>query len=224
MPLYIPKKVVLNWYRYDVSFSVELIRSFVQGIEKQAGGSVHDYKSRSMSDVHHGLDRSSWDLEAIFEEYFPSLQRRSALLTIWGFLEHELDKLCLLYQSEKGFRLAAADLSGKGIDRATSYLEKVAGLEGLKASPEWNDLKAIQRIRNVAAHDDGRLRDHQGKVRDEILRDMKRIGHVSGEDEIILADGFLSRVIDGCEGYFKRIASAIDAKEIPPESRVTTVT
>ncbi|MFI5089860.1 MAG: hypothetical protein ACHP7P_07360 [Terriglobales bacterium] len=152
-------------------------------------------------------------MEEIFEEYFPSLQRRSALLTVWGFLEHELDKLCLLYQSEKGFRLAFSDLSGKGIDRSTGYLEKVAGLGGLKASREWDDIKTVQRIRNVIAHDDGKLRDRQGKPKDGIIRDMKRVGFLSGDDEIVLAEGFLSKVIDASNSYFKLIAESVDAKE-----------
>src|ERR1039457_2740122 len=134
MALYTPRKVVLNWYRYDVSFSVELITSFVQGIERQAAESILNYRNTKRSeDEHRGLDEGSWDLKEIFEEYFPSLQRRSALLTVWGFLEHELDKLCLLHQSERCFKLTFRNLGGQGIDRSTDYLEKVAGLEGLKS-------------------------------------------------------------------------------------------
>jgi len=214
MSLYIPRKVVLNWYRYDVSLSIELISSFVQGIERQAADSILNYRNTKRSeDGHRGLDEGSWDLKEIFEEYFPSIQRRSALLTVWGFLEHELDKLCLLYQSEKGFRLAFSDLSGKGVDRSTGYLEKVAGLEGLKASQEWADIKTLQRIRNVIAHDDGKLRDHQGQPKNGIIGDMKTVGFLSGDDEIVLAEGFLSKVVDACHSYFKRIAESVDAKE-----------
>ena len=101
MPLYTPKKVVLNWYQYDVAFSIELIRSFVRGVERQVADSILDYKDIKKDEGHRGLTEDSWDLQEVFEGYFPSLQRRSALLTVWGFLEHELDALCSLYQSEK---------------------------------------------------------------------------------------------------------------------------
>lgn len=216
MALFTPKKVVLNWYRYDVSFSIELIISFVQGIEKQAAESVAAFRaSKHSKDGHQGLDESSWDLKEIFEAYFPSLQRSSAFLTVCGFLEHELDKLCLQYQSEKGFKLTLSDLNGKGIDRSTSYLEKVAGLEGLKSSKEWDEIKTVQRIRNVIVHNSGRLRDHQGNPKSGIVEDMKKLGFLGGDDEIILDEGFLSKVIDACNGYFKVIAAAVDAKEIP---------
>lgn len=158
------------------------------------------------------------DLQEIFEEYFPSLQRRSALLTIWAFLEHELNALCSLYQSERGFQLTFSDLSGKGIDRSAAYLEKVAGLHGIKSSPEWNDLKTIQNIRNLLAHNDGRLQDHQGKPKDAIVRDMKKLGFLSGQHELRIAEGFLSKVVDTCDIYFKRIAQAIDAAEGVPQA------
>jgi hypothetical protein len=155
MALYTPKKVVLNWYQYDASLSIDLIVSFVNGIEKQAVESIANYTNARSITGHEGLDNQTWDLDNIFGEYFPSLQRRSAFLTVWSFLEHQLDQLCLFFQSEKGFALSFMDLSGKGIDRSTSYLEKVAGLKDLKTSHEWDVLKTLQRIRNVIAHDDG---------------------------------------------------------------------
>ncbi len=51
------------------------------------------------------------------------------------------------------------------------------------------------------------------KQKDEIVRDMKRLGYLWGDDEIILAQDFLWKVVDNCEGYFKRISVAIDAKK-----------
>jgi hypothetical protein len=220
MALYTPKKVVLNWYQYDATFSVDLVTSFVSGIEKQAAESVASYKDiQNTADGHKGLDRESWDLENIFGEYFPSLQRRSAFLTVWSYLEHQLDQLCLFYQSEKKFRLSFMDLSGQGIDRSTAYLEKVAGLQGLKASEEWDVLKTLQRIRNVIVHGDGKLRDHKGKLKDELIADMKKVGFLTGDEEILVAEGFLSQVIHTCDNYFRLIEKAVYAEQgfTPPD-------
>ncbi|HEY5029289.1 MAG TPA: hypothetical protein VIK39_12835 [Candidatus Angelobacter sp.] len=213
MPIYFPKKVVLNWYQYDASFSIDLMISFVDGIEKQAAYSIANYRTKQSEDGHQGLDDSSWDLENIFGEYFPSLQRRSAFLTVWSYLEHQLDQLCLFYQSERKLRLSFTDLSGKGIDRSTDYLEKVAGLHGLKASGEWNALKTLQRIRNVITHDDSRLRDHGGEPKKGIISDMKKVGFLTGDEEIAVAEGFLSQVVHTCNDYFKLIEKAIYAEQ-----------
>ena len=110
MALYIPKKIVLNWYQYDVGFSIELIESFANRIAKQAAESIVNYQERKQIEVE--LDDETWDLPKIFLEYFPSLLRRSALLTVCGYFENELDKLSLLYQAEKAFSPGLSDLMG----------------------------------------------------------------------------------------------------------------
>ncbi len=221
MALYIPKRVVLNWYQYDASFSAKLIGTFVEGIERQAEESIVNYEKARKSDVvdgqvvyvHQGLDSETWDLATIFEEYFPSLQRRSALLTVCSYFEHELDQLCLLYQSEKSFKLGFLDLHGQGIDRSTSYLEKVAGLNVNKASPVWKDVKNIQKIRNFIVHRGGRLRNHQGNPDQEITGVMGQMKYLSGDDEIVLGKGFLSYVVLIYTKYFELINESISIKE-----------
>jgi hypothetical protein len=201
-----PKKVVLNWYKYDTMFSIEFVESFVRDTEISAS----DTRKRQRTP---GLDEHDWNVTEIFREYFPNLQRRSALLTLWAFLEHTLASLCVLYQSEKGFKVNFEDLGGKGLDRSVNYLEKIAGLDGLKDCPEWAELKAIQLIRNVIAHNDGRLKDHYGKPKTNVIRAMSKLGHLSGEDEIVVEEGFLSKVVADCNSYFKRIATSVEAKE-----------
>ena len=228
MALYSPKRVVLNWFKYDVSFSMELIKSFVEGVEKQAEESTNRYKEQKETyvveeyseekcarvvDVHQGLDNETWDIESIFMEYFPSLQRRSALLTVYGYFEHELDKLCLLYQSEKLFRLNLSDLNGKGVERSINYLEKVAGIDASKKSKEWNHIKRIQKIRNVIVHQDGKLNDHQGNPRKEVIDYINQMSSLGGNTEIILHKGFLDHVVSTFKNYFRLLGKSIEESE-----------
>jgi hypothetical protein len=226
MALFAPKKVVLNWYRYDVSFSAELMEGFVDGIETQAAESGVNYEQRkrievvenSARTVHHGLDDETYDLPTIFLEYFPSLQRRSALLTVCSYFEHELDKLCRLYQSEKGFAVTVDDLRGEGINRSTKYLEKVAGLHVHSISQEWQEIKKIQKIRNAIVHRGGKVPD-KDSVRDDgdkaIVDFINKTESLSRDDdgEIVVGKGFLSHVIHTYATYFKLIADSIKASE-----------
>jgi len=161
-------------------------------------------------EVHQGLDDETWDLEGIFGEYFPSLQRRSALLTIWGYFEHELDKLCLLFQSEKSFKLSLSDLSGKGVDRSTTYLEKVAGIDACKTSKEWNHIKKIQLIRNLIVHKDGKLKDHQGNPIKAAIDYIKQMDSLEGEAEVILKEGFLNHTVATFKEYFSLFGESIE--------------
>ena len=207
---------------------MELIKSFVEGVEKQAEESTNRYKEQKETyvveeyseekcarvvDVHQGLDNETWDIESIFMEYFPSLQRRSALLTVYGYFEHELDKLCLLYQSEKLFRLNLSDLNGKGVERSINYLEKVAGIDASKKSKEWNHIKRIQKIRNVIVHQDGKLNDHQGNPRKEVIDYINHMDSLSGNTEVILHKGFLDHVVSTFNDYFRLLGNAIEKSE-----------
>jgi len=225
------EKSVLSWYQNEISLSAELIDSFVKGVEKQAAESIVKYEEEKETHVledvagegeekyaravetHRGLDNETWDLETIFKEYFPSLQRRSAFLTVWGYFEHELDELCSLYKSEKGFGLDLSDLKRDGIDRSTSYLQKVAGLKVHKESQEWNCIKKIQKVRNIVAHRDGRLQDREGKPIKEVINYINDMQSLSGNGEIKLKEGFLAYVVDTFRAYFRLISESITANE-----------
>src|ERR1700758_4026759 len=56
MALYTPKKNVRNWYRYEASFSIEMMVSFVSTLEKQANESIARYTSAHAVTGHEGLD------------------------------------------------------------------------------------------------------------------------------------------------------------------------
>ena len=207
---------------------MELIESFVEGVEKQAEESTNRYRDQKETSVvevfpeehfarvvetHQGLDNESWDIESLFTEYFPSLQRRSALLTVYSYFEHELDKLCLLYQSEKSFKLNLSDLNGKGVKRSINYLEKVAGIDTSKESEEWDHITKIQKIRNVIVHQSGKLNDRQGDPRKEVIDYINQMSSLDGDTEIILHKGFLNYVVSTFNDYFRLLGKSIEESE-----------
>lgn len=132
-------------------------------------------------------------------------------MTIFGYFEHQLDKLCLLYRSEKKYKIALTDLKDLGIDRSTSYLEKVAGIDTHKTSPEWRRIKNIQKVRNVVAHRDARLLKSGDEAVREIVKGEKALS-LSG-DEIVLEAGFLAQVTAAYKAYFALIDKSIQATE-----------
>ncbi len=218
----------VNWYRDHVSF--ELIDKFVENTEKQVAQSILEYEEKKRTiqvvydagedgeymdlvETHDGLESGTWDLSTIFKEYLPTLHRGSAFLTVFGYFEHELDKLCLLFQSEKGFKISYRDLNRDGIDRSTSYLDKVAGLNLQKEkSPEWNRIKGLQGVRNAIAHRDGRLNTDDRNVR-EVLAKLSPWASVDARDQIILNEGFLANVTEACKSYFRFIDKSIQVKD-----------
>ena len=207
-----------------------MIDSFVDSVESQAEESIVQYRQGKQRrfveydlgdqiygdtfEEYRGLSGDTWNLESLFEEHFPSLQRRSAFLTVWGYFEHELDKLCALCKAEKRFRLDLSDMNGKGIDRSTAYLEKVAGISMRCDSQEWKQIKTIRELRNKIAHQDGRLVSKQGRPALEIISYVEKSPFLKKDtDGVILKKGFLKCVVDAFRAYFELIGESIKENE-----------
>lgn len=123
----------------------------------------------------------------------------------------------MLIQLEKSFKLSLSDLRGKGVDRATRYLEKVAGINTSKTSKEWNHIKKIQTIRNVIVHQDGRLNDHEGNPIKAAIDYVKQMDSLDGDTEIILKEGFLNHAVSIFKGYFRLLGESIEHKAREPK-------
>lgn len=217
---------IATWHKDELALSAALIVTFVDTVESQAAESMAQYRKGKQTKIveyedgensftaaieeYRGLNSELWDLESLFEEYFPSLLRRSALLTVWGYFEHELDKLCSLYKSERRFILGVSDIEGKGIDRSTKYLAKVAGLNVHHNTEDWREINRIRELRNKIAHQDGRLITTKGQPALNLISYveqspfLKKDGH-----EVVLKEGFLKHVVDTFAAYFKLIGDSI---------------
>lgn len=224
----LPKKVPSNWYRYDVSSSMELIRSYAKGVEDQAKQTISNYETKRESVVvesvpeagyereithYRGLDDETWDLEEIFRDHFPSLQRSSALVSLYGFFENELNRLCELYKNSKPYKIGFKDLTGQGIDRAGNYLEKVASLDIKRSSKQWKEIKKIQEIRNLVVHSNGSLVGLDGSVINDKKTIVEQTQFLTGESEVIVLEGYLTYVIDTFDNYFSLLNEEIIRQE-----------
>lgn len=223
MPLYTPKKVPLNWYRFDVKLSIELLLAYADNVEALVKRSIKDFRQGQQPNVgredegfgvqddqYRGLDSASWDLDTIFEAYFPNLQRQSALITLYGFFDHSLSDLCSLFQKDRGHKIELSDLKGAGIERAVTYLVQVVGLDIDKSGPLWAEIKSIQAVRNLIVHNAGRLTYKDGAPKKPEQQYVKESPHLSGDAEIEVSEGFLRHVLEIFDHFFKTIGDAIE--------------
>jgi hypothetical protein len=225
--LFRPNSHPLNWYPSEVTGSVELLAVYVADIEGQVCKGITDYQLRAAKvfveprfdeepgrvvTVHKDLDDDTWDLTTIFEEYFPSLQRRSALVTLFSFFEHELDALCKRIKSQDGCELSLADIAGKGIFRSTTYLTKVAGVTDTRNSPEWHEVKNIQLVRNLIVHADGKLPPPPDARSASTAAYIEKSPHLRGTSEVELMAGYLDHVLRTCDAYFRVLHAGIEHK------------
>jgi hypothetical protein len=214
----------LYWYRYDVSGSIELLRTYVSDIEKQVDAGIKKFEQEAtevemeaMSEddsprvvtLHQGLDDVTWDLRAVFVDYFPGLQRRSALITLFSFFEHELNKVCTRLQSTEKFGISLRDVVGSGVERARTYLCKVASLDLQQAAVQWAEVKSIQAVRNLLVHADGRISAKGKQDPGGVQRYVMNSPYLDGPGEIVIREGFLEHMLVAFEAYFQEVDRAI---------------
>jgi len=232
MTVCLPGRVPINWYRYDVKFSLELLNVFTRNVESQIELSIQEFINRKETlsldeqpefnysrivDIHLGLDSETFDLENIFTEYFPSIQRRSAFLSLYGFLEHELDNLCGLFKKTENFKVDLRDLNYSGIERSIKYLGIVVGLPIDKSIDKWGKLKSINKVRNLLIHNDGKLTDIDGNTKKEEQDILKQNEFLSGDYEIIFSKGYLSFVLKAFNDFFKYLDELIQNRCAPAQ-------
>jgi hypothetical protein len=224
-----PNEHPLNWFPYEVTGSLELLEAYVKDIESQVAKGVADFKMHVETEViepdhpeeparfithHRGLDDETWDLRSIFEGYFPSLQRRSALITLYAFFEYELDKLCRRVKAESGYKIDLSDIGDKGILRSTTYLLKVADMDGIRGSKEWQEIRKIQSIRNLIVHADGKLPpspDGRKSKIDEYVEQSARLQRTDDGD-LNITEGYLAHCLMTFHTYFEQLHAALRRK------------
>ncbi|NHC63073.1 hypothetical protein [Paenalcaligenes suwonensis] len=214
----------LYWYKYNVSGSIEILDAYISDVEQQVDKSTANFKANSEEvviegvykdepptciTVYKGLNGGSWDLNAIFLEYFPNLQRRSALITLFAFFEHELNKLCALFQATEKYQLSLKDVAGVGIARARTYLSKVALVDLTDPPKPWSDIKNIQALRNLVVHADGRLPQDGQTDRSALHKYIENNELLTGDREVVLRAGYLKYSLTCFDEYFTQIDKAI---------------
>lgn len=227
--LFHPNAHPLNWYQYEIAGTVELLAAYVNDIEAQVAKGISDFKANAeqvvvepehqedsgrVVTVHKGLDDGTWHLESVFEDYFPSLQRKSALITLYSFFEHELEKLCSLIKTYEKLKLDSSDLGEKGILRSTTYLLKVAQIDGIRNSAEWNEIRNIQTIRNLLVHADGKLARNGDGGPAKLVEYIVKSEFLRGKTEIEIQHGYLAHCLGMFNVYFGQVHAALYRKYV----------
>jgi hypothetical protein len=210
-------------YTYNTQFSFHLLESYIHNIEEQIKSSKENYKEKKETivieeypemgfaqviDIHNGLDSQTFNLDEIFLDHFPNIQRKSALLTIYSFFEYELILLCNLFTKTENFSLKLDDINGKGIiSKAILYLEKVAGIK-IKS---WQKIHEIRIIRNLVVHGEGRLLDSEGKKVKEV-KIIKTSKLLSCDTELKIEEGYLQYILKTFQEQFELIDKEIKLK------------
>ena len=142
------------------------------------------------------------------EQLSPAIHRRSYLLTLFSVFEDHMTHLCQCARGVRSLELRVIDLKGMGIQRARTYLKKVAGVD-LPVSQAWEKIKMAQDIRNLVTHNGSRLK--AGDKSSEKIRKYaeKTKSVLLDDDQITLNDAFLPDVLEHMRQFSQDVIAAM---------------
>jgi hypothetical protein len=132
---------------------------------------------------------------------FPSILRTSVFLSLYSFLENQLVLLCKQIQSRKRITLSVNDLNGSGIEKASKYLKKVAGIDFPDNAKEWTYIKHCNQLRNCLVHNGGIVNEENKKL----LKAIETIPSVKAKNNLLEKGLQLEK--EFCLGFIKNIES-----------------
>ena len=206
-------------YEYDIDIFLELMESFVNKIEKTVLDEIKEFEKKKgniqtinkhpdldyymISNYYKNLDMDFY-WESIFTETFPTRERSAGLITLFGWFEFHLNRLCILCEKHKKVKISYQDINGKGIDRAIKYLEKVIELEIPKNTQNRENIQIIKKIRNAFIHNDWEI--IEGKEKEIMAFIKKQPSYISIKNKrITINNWFLKYTLETFNIFFEGI-------------------
>ena len=177
---------------------------FANLIEKSLANEVVEVKEfRSKYGDSPSLGNELWNLT----EVLPYLYRGSAILTVLGFFEHNLNVVCESLRKEFNKEVKVTDLNGKGLRRSKLYISKEIGIKFPANSEAWQYLLKLSDIRNLIAHRDSLIKENDP----DLIRFIKNTPYLSIDitNRVRLHEGALNNLIDYLHIFFKELSEAI---------------
>ena len=153
------------------------------------------------------IDSHFWELHQ--NQYkFPNIHRESLVISIYNFVESELNRLCTIIAESIDIKVKLKDLYGKGINRTLLYLSKVAEFDMSKMGGEFPYIKKVNLLRNTIVHNGGILPD---KADHDLNKFVSQNKHLSGKPghSVFLSPGFIGELIGKLIDFLKKLDKEI---------------
>ena len=173
-------------------------------LQKQINEKLNKFPEEHHQDI---IESFSWDMHQL-QNQFPNIHRESLVITIFNFLEKQLNHLCNILSEYFSGTVKLNDLNGRGIRRALLYLSKVANIDFTKFKEEKDYILKVSKIRNQIVHNGGIL---PIKPSDpiNIFISKNQLLHGSPGFEVILDPEFLYELIDTSIEFFEKLDGEI---------------
>jgi len=144
-----------------------------------------------------------------FGESFPKILRYSLFVHTYSILEQAVLRIADGVRDAQQLDLSPNELRDDGIMRAKTYIKKVGKMTFPDQGTDWQDILALNLVRNLIVHNSGFFpEDYQKKQ--QIERLMAEWPNDIGLDDIrrfTLSREFIERVLEICEQFTSSVFS-----------------
>ncbi|CRM68305.1 hypothetical protein [Pseudomonas sp. 58 R 3] len=168
-------------------------------LQEEIAGILKKYPKSSEEDI---VDSYAWDLH-LNQFKYPDIHRSTLVISIYVFVEDQLNGLCETLTTSMGTPLKLTDLSGQGVERACLFLTKVAGFD-LSGVSGLSFVKEVNRLRNKMVHAGGVL---SADSNDRLNRFVQATEGLSGDPghRVHIHQDFITHLISELGKFFDEL-------------------
>ena len=151
------------------------------------------------------IDSHAWDLNQN-QTLFPSMHRESMFITLYNFLEHNLNAICIEIGKELKSAVQLKHLRGSGLERAFLFLKLVPAFQFKDIDEEISFIKNTNRLRNIVVHNGGILPEDEDEIVNRFVKSQPSLLGVPGRP-IHFRDSFTPLFVEKLQALFKEIGN-----------------
>ena len=178
----------------------EAWRSRDNNLQNELNEILEKYPEKSHDDI---IENYAWDLH-LNQSKYPSLHRESLVITVFNFLEHQLNSLCKIFYESIDSNLKLNEIHGQGVERALLFLTKVAKVDLSSFGSELSEIKGVNLVRNAIVHNGGLLHEDPNSKINKFITSSE---HLSGVEAgyVNIHPEFIEHFINVLISFFEKL-------------------
>jgi hypothetical protein len=217
-----------NWFDHYRKQEIELMKAYTEECEIAISNAYRELKKYKVEHVEpiddfnahiwtsfRNLESTTFDLDDVYNNTFPALNRRSTFVTVFSMLEKNLYELCKWLHSE--FQADKDDIylkeRGSKLVRMKNYIhEEVQMPLNVNLAANWSKLRTLNLLRNEIVHNFGRIENSDNEYLMALIHKDPEISISKEYNEVQFGNQFFIRLIAFFEQFYSLLQDAIRIK------------
>ena len=169
-------------FEFDIESFTEYLKITNTSIDEKLKKDIKEYKKIDDPEIASLLFD---DLEMYIKSNTLQLYYSSIIISLYSFLEQTMLELCIV--AEKNNNLKIEDISGTGIFKFKTYLEKVIHIDFEPINTEWKEISQYNHLRNLFVHySNSLMNESTAKKRKNSIQEIKGLKFNNNSDNIFI--------------------------------------